>query len=163
MSRVIFAATIVGLAAAVPVRAGDLTTFEVRLISAKIGMRLEIGYGHIGWHLPINALAQMTPLKPTRPATAPAEEFRWSAGTESMDELPGTGMVTWRAYQPPEFSGQLTDEQRREKRSYAIFPRAHLDADENAKREAWIAEQEQREIANRINASKPLLFPVNSR
>jgi hypothetical protein len=73
------------------------------------------------------------------------------------------GRVIYRPFQPPMFVGKLTPAQERLRRSYAIFYRAHLDADENAKREAWLAEQEQRATEKEINQSKALVFPVGGR
>jgi hypothetical protein len=44
-----------------------------------------------------------------------------------------------------------------EARSSRIFP------DDEAKRQQWMADQEQRAIANDINRTKPLLYPVGGR
>jgi len=42
-------------------------------------------------------------------------------------------------------------------RAASIFP------DDEAKRQQWMADQEQRAIANEINRTKPLLYPVSGR
>jgi hypothetical protein len=73
------------------------------------------------------------------------------------------GQVIRREYQKPEYRGNLSAEQKLEKRSYDVFPHAILDADENAKRVLWIVEQEQRAFMNEINRGKPLLYPVTGK
>jgi hypothetical protein len=109
--------------------------------------------------------SQATGMSPTlRAAQAPAPtttSVRNKTPQVPEDEQPGR--VVRRPYQEPEFYGKLTEEQKREKRSYAMFPGAYLLAEQNAKREAWLAEQEQKAIENEINRSKPLLFPVGGR
>jgi hypothetical protein len=46
-----------------------------------------------------------------------------------------------------------------EARAWRMFP----SADQNEERERWMAEQEQRAIANDINRTKPLMYPVSGR
>jgi hypothetical protein len=48
-------------------------------------------------------------------------------------------------------------------RSKHIFPRAALDADQEALRMQWIVDHEQQATANEINRTKPLQFPVSGR
>jgi hypothetical protein len=93
----------------------------------------------------VDQLRPMQPKSQQEPA-APQQV----PGTEAMNPDEQPGKVTRQEYQQPQYSGKLTDEQTREKRSYDLFPRAHLDANENAKREQWIAGEEEKE-ANREN------------
>lgn len=79
------------------------------------------------------------------PAAAPQEDQQPAEGSEVTP-----GKVTRREYQQPEYSGNLDDTQKREQASYQMFPRAHLDERENAKRVAWVQGQEG-EDANRAN------------
>jgi hypothetical protein len=44
-----------------------------------------------------------------------------------------------------------------EARAWRMFP----SADQKEERERWMAEQEQRAIANDINSTKPLMYPVS--
>jgi hypothetical protein len=67
--------------------------------------------------------------------------------------------VEYREYQRPIFRGKRTDAQALEERSYQVFPRAHLDANENAKRVQWVVAQEQKAIENEINSRNRSSFP----
>jgi hypothetical protein len=83
------------------------------------------------------------------------------ARAQTGDYAPGT--VERHEYQTPIYRGKLTPAQELEQRSYEIFPRSALDADENSKRVQWLVDQEQRAIANEINRTKPLIYPVSGR
>jgi hypothetical protein len=121
----------------------------------------------------VAALHRSMPSKAPKPAGQPkasgpfppqpyqSSRSELQAAAQRGDDAPGT--VERHEYQSPIYRGKLTPAQGLEKRSYAIFPRAALDPDENAKREQWMADQEQRAIANDINRTKPLLYPVSGR
>lgn len=81
----------------------------------------------------------------------PINEDENAAGDKPSTPEEQSGTVTREEYQTPTYSGKLSDDQAQEKQSYAIFPRAALDAGENAKREEWIAAQNT-QSANRENA-----------
>jgi hypothetical protein len=102
----------------------------------------------------------ITKLSRLRPLQKPPPDNEDVLSKFKREEEERPGYKTQKPYQAPEFHGKLTAVQKLEQRSYAIFPRAPLDADENAKREQWMAQQEQQAIVNEINRSKPLIFPV---
>lgn len=70
---------------------------------------------------------------------APAQQERYNPNEAEADK---PGEVTRKEYQNPQFSGKLTPEQKREQRSYQLFPRASLDTKVNSQREAWLQGQE---------------------
>jgi hypothetical protein len=104
---------------------------------------------------------------PPRGAPPQTEPSPVRGRVQSTAQVPGQepGKRVDREYQQPEFSGNLNDEQSREKRSYAMFPRAHLDSTENAKREAWLAgeEREDAKLENAVNVAKEKGEQANKR
>jgi hypothetical protein len=105
----------------------------------------------------------LTPQAKAQTSAQPYQSSRseLQAAAQRGDDAPGA--VERHEYQSPIYRGKLTPAQALERRSYAIFPRAALDAHENAKREQWMADQEQRAIANDINRTKPQFYPASER
>jgi hypothetical protein len=98
---------------------------------------------------------------PPNPHQYTPSEREAMARAQTGDYAPG--IVERHEYQIPIYRGKLIPAQELEKRSYEIFPRAVLDVDENSKRVQWLVDQEQRAIANEINSTKPLIYPVSGR
>jgi hypothetical protein len=132
--------------AIMPMSAHALTAKDIQEIGAKIGRPLEVGYAPV---TPPRALPKLVSPRPVAVFDAPR---RASPNLVDLSALPP-------GYVPPSnvpdagaYSAKL------EARSLKIFGYGREE-----ERQQWMADQEQREIANRINASKPLLVPVNSR
>jgi hypothetical protein len=96
---------------------------------------------------------------PPQPYQSSRNEIQAAAAKPDV----AAGTVERHEYQEPVYRGELTPAQELEKRSYEVFPKAAWDVDENSRRVQWIVDQEQRAIANEINRTKPLLYPVSGR
>jgi hypothetical protein len=130
-----------------------LTAEEIQEISAKVGMPLQVGYAIVSKVDPKPQVTQPPVVATARPPVVEQETPRRSSPTLIDLSKPPAGYVP-RPYvpDPGAYSAKL------EARALKIFG-----YNREEERQRWMAEQEQREIANQINASKPLLVPVNSR
>jgi hypothetical protein len=147
-----------------------LTASEVREISLKIGVPLEIGYAFVGGNTrtPIQITSQpknfddgtATPQIASQSMASnhiPINDnvinssSRRSPSLVDLSQLPPGYVPPPYQPDPGAYSSKL------EARSFKIFGYSREE-----ERQRWMAEQEEREIADQINASKPLLFPVSS-
>jgi hypothetical protein len=132
----------------------ELTALEVYDVSFKVGVHLSSGYGLIGrtGQLPRRVFVPVSAARMTRTAEMatrmPATRSRSSPSLIDLSQLPPGYVPPSYKPDPGAYSAKL------EARSLRMFPW------DEQERQKWMAEQERREIANEINSSKPLLFPI---
>lgn len=139
--------------------AKDLTAAEQLAadLSAKTGLSFEVGYARMG-----TTAAARRPTTQPRPVFVTSRQSSYSnnggcfsvTGCPSLVDVSATLPGYHSKLAPPPGPGAFSE--KIEARGYRMFP----DDSKREERMRWMAKQEQIEIANEINHSKPLIYPA---
>lgn len=135
--------------------AKDLTAAEnlAKELSAKTGRPIEVGFGNIGLSAAARRATQTRPIS-TTPQQAPDLQVAVIPARSSPSLVDLSAYPPGYKFKPvPQDPGRYSE--KLEARSHNMFG-----YNREEERQKWMAEQEQREIANEINRSKPLIYPA---